>query len=56
MDAVSIVPGDVLIVRLGDIVPADIKVLGDGGTKEEQVALQVRSVACLFFGRCLVTS
>lgn len=46
MDAVDIVPGDVLIVRLGDIVPADIKILGDGGSKEEQVPLQVRS-ACL---------
>eukprot|EP00882_Tetradesmus_deserticola_P029265 GHRQ01032751.1.p1 GENE.GHRQ01032751.1~~GHRQ01032751.1.p1 ORF type:complete len:142 (-),score=29.52 GHRQ01032751.1:131-556(-) len=29
MDAVHIVPGDVLIVRLGDIVPADIKILGE---------------------------
>lgn len=41
MDAVDIVPGDVLIVRLGDIVPADIKILGDEGSKDEQVPLQV---------------
>lgn len=46
MDAVDIVPGDVLIVRLGDIVPTDVKILGDGSSKEEQVPLQVRS-ACL---------
>lgn len=36
MDAVDIVPGDVLIVRLGDIVPADIKLLGDEGDADEQ--------------------
>lgn len=40
MDAVDIVPGDVLIVRLGDIVPADVKILGDEGD-EDQVPMQV---------------
>jgi hypothetical protein len=43
MDAADIVPGDVLLVRLGDIVPADIKLLGaeeDG--EEEHAPMQVR--------------
>lgn len=41
MDAEFIVPGDVLMVRLGDIVPADIKLLGsDDG--EEHAPMQVR--------------
>jgi hypothetical protein len=44
MDAVNIVPGDVLIVRLGDIVPADIKILGEVEEQEEEAApMQVRS-------------
>jgi H+-transporting ATPase len=38
MDAVDIVPGDVLIVRLGDIVPADIKILGEEEEHEEEAA------------------
>lgn len=42
MDAVDIVPGDVLMVRLGDIVPADIKLLGDEHAGEEgDVPMQV---------------
>ncbi|WIA14718.1 hypothetical protein OEZ85_003208 [Tetradesmus obliquus] len=36
MDAADIVPGDVLLVRLGDIVPADIKILGQ--EEEEEAA------------------
>lgn len=40
MDAVDIVPGDVLIVRLGDIMPADIKILGEEGD-EDQAPMQV---------------
>lgn len=44
MDAVDIVPGDVLMVRLGDIVPADIKILGDEDAEEgEETPMQVRS-------------
>jgi magnesium-transporting ATPase (P-type) len=27
VDAADLVPGDIVIIRLGDIVPADIKVL-----------------------------
>jgi len=42
MDAVDIVPGDILMVRLGDIVPADIKLLGDEEAGEdEQTPMQV---------------
>jgi hypothetical protein len=41
-DAVCLVPGDVIIVRLGDIVPADVKLLGEqrggGGAGEDHGA------------------
>lgn len=38
----DIVPGDILMVRLGDIVPADIKLLGDEEAGEdEQTPMQV---------------
>mmetsp|Transcript_24189 Transcript_24189/g.43300 ORF Transcript_24189/g.43300 Transcript_24189/m.43300 type:complete len:1063 (-) Transcript_24189:267-3455(-) len=30
IDAVGLVPGDVLVIKFGDIVPADIKLLSDG--------------------------
>eukprot|EP00879_Flechtneria_rotunda_P000480 GHRR01000582.1.p1 GENE.GHRR01000582.1~~GHRR01000582.1.p1 ORF type:complete len:114 (+),score=25.41 GHRR01000582.1:914-1255(+) len=50
MDAEHIVPGDILVVRLGDIVPADIKILGDEDEEEEehpmQVLLQLLSMCC----------
>lgn len=45
MDASDIVPGDVLLVRLGDIVPADIKILGEEeeeGAEEAAAPMQVR--------------
>lgn len=41
MDAVDIVPGDILVVRLGDIVPADIKILGEHAEDEEEAPMQV---------------
>lgn len=41
MDAVEIVPGDILLVRLGDIVPADIKILGETAEDEEEAPMQV---------------
>ena len=41
IDAKDLVPGDVVVVRLGDIVPADIKLLGEDG--EHDQPLQVRS-------------
>jgi magnesium-transporting ATPase (P-type) len=41
MDAEFIVPGDVLMVRLGDIVPADIKLLGSDDD-EDHAPMQVR--------------
>lgn len=43
MDAVEIVPGDILVVRLGDIVPADIKILGEHAEDEEEAPMQVRA-------------
>eukprot|EP00882_Tetradesmus_deserticola_P005625 GHRQ01005921.1.p1 GENE.GHRQ01005921.1~~GHRQ01005921.1.p1 ORF type:complete len:1073 (+),score=431.52 GHRQ01005921.1:381-3599(+) len=46
MDAVHIVPGDVLIVRLGDIVPADIKILGEEEEHgEEGAPMQIDQAA-----------
>lgn len=44
MDAVDIVPGDVLVVRLGDIVPADIKLLGEEG-EEDEAPMQIDQAA-----------
>ena len=41
IDAADLVPGDVVLVRLGDVVPADIKLLGEGG--EHDTPMQVRS-------------
>ena len=37
-------PGDIVIIRLGDIVPADIKILGEEGSTgkpEDETPLQV---------------
>ena len=36
MDAIHIVPGDILVIKFGDIVPADLKLMGDENDKEEQ--------------------
>ncbi|KAF8059373.1 PMA1 [Scenedesmus sp. PABB004] len=44
MDAVEIVPGDVLMVRLGDVVPADIKILGEEG-EDEEAPMQIDQAA-----------
>ncbi|KAI8467454.1 MAG: putative plasma membrane-type proton ATPase [Monoraphidium minutum] len=44
LDAVDIVPGDVLVVKFGDIVPADIKILGDEDD-EEEVPMQIDQAA-----------
>ena len=43
LDAADLVPGDVLIVRLGDIVPADIKILAEGEEGHEETPLQMRT-------------
>jgi len=41
VDASGLVPGDVVLVRLGDVVPADIKLLGEGG--EHDTPMQARA-------------
>ena len=45
IDAATLVPGDVILVRIGDIVPADIKLIGD----EHSGLLQVATAAGCFF-------
>ncbi|GBF93844.1 plasma-membrane proton-efflux P-type ATPase [Raphidocelis subcapitata] len=44
MDAVDIVPGDILVVKFGDIVPADIKILGDA-EDEDETPMQIDQAA-----------
>lgn len=42
VDAAGLVPGDVVLVRLGDIVPADVKILGEG---DGETPLQIDQAA-----------
>ncbi|KIZ00694.1 hypothetical protein MNEG_7267 [Monoraphidium neglectum] len=44
MDAVEIVPGDILVIKFGDIVPADVKILGDEAD-EEEIPMQIDQAA-----------
>ncbi len=44
VDAATLVPGDVVKVRLGDIVPADLRLTGDGFASIDQAALTGESV------------
>lgn len=37
IEAFELVPGDVIVVRIGDIIPADIKFMGDPGDAPMQV-------------------
>jgi H+-transporting ATPase len=43
IEAVNLVPGDVVIVRLGDVVPADIKLIGNFDEEHDQ-PLQVSNM------------
>lgn len=46
IDAVNLVPGDVIIIRLGDIVPADVKILPEeGGGDAEETPMQIDQAA-----------
>ena len=46
IEASELVPGDIIIVRLGDIVPADIKILSDGAaSKDLETPMQVDQAA-----------
>jgi H+-transporting ATPase len=47
VDSVNLVPGDVIIVRLGDIVPADIKILpeDDSGNTDDETPMSVDQAA-----------
>jgi H+-transporting ATPase len=44
VDAAEIVPGDVVLVRLGNIVPADLELAGDGYLSVDQSALTGESL------------
>ncbi len=44
VDAATLVPGDIVKVRLGDIVPADLRLVGDGFASIDQAALTGESV------------
>lgn len=52
MESIELVPGDIVVVRLGEIVPADIKLMGETG--EDDHPLQVLLSTCLmhFFVSC----
>lgn len=47
MESIELVPGDIVVVRLGEIVPADIKLMGEQG--EDDHPLQVLLSTCLMF-------
>lgn len=44
VDAATLVPGDIVKVRLGDVVPADLRLIGDGFAAIDQSALTGESV------------
>ena len=44
VDAAELVPGDVVLVRLGNIVPADLELTGDGYLSVNQSALTGESL------------
>eukprot|EP00195_Chlamydomonas_chlamydogama_P015211 CAMPEP_0202890410 /NCGR_PEP_ID=MMETSP1392-20130828/817_1 /ASSEMBLY_ACC=CAM_ASM_000868 /TAXON_ID=225041 /ORGANISM="Chlamydomonas chlamydogama, Strain SAG 11-48b" /LENGTH=1114 /DNA_ID=CAMNT_0049573971 /DNA_START=250 /DNA_END=3594 /DNA_ORIENTATION=+ len=46
IEAVNLVPGDVIIMKFGDIVPADVKILGEeGGDTSEETPMQIDQAA-----------
>ena len=47
IDAAELVPGDIVLVAIGNIVPADLKLLGEEG---DDVPMQVRNTNCYFWG------
>lgn len=44
IDAINLVPGDVIIMKFGDIVPADVKILSEGDDVDtaDETPMQVR--------------
>jgi H+-transporting ATPase len=53
-DASILVPGDIISVKLGDIIPADARLLEGDPLKIDQVNLT--AFAILFFYICLLSS
>lgn len=45
LDAADLVPGDIIIVKFGDVVPADIKILGEEGGGQEETPMQIDQAA-----------
>eukprot|EP00121_Abeoforma_whisleri_P008759 Awhi_evm2s8044 len=37
VDAADLVPGDIILIRLGDVIPADVKILGDEHSEPMQI-------------------
>jgi E1-E2 ATPase len=44
IEACNLVPGDIVIIRLGDVIPADVKILGEDGEHDQPLQVPSRSV------------
>ncbi len=53
MESSELVPGDVIVVKFGDVVPADMKLLGDEDGEDDQPMLIDQASACELATGCL---
>ena len=42
IDAINLVPGDVILIAIGNVIPADVKILAEEEDGSEEVPMQVR--------------